>query len=156
MLRRLEKFLNKHPQAKDKMPSEKSAEKVMLATTALFLEMVYADFKIDPQEEKEIVSALKTIFNIRDQEIVLLIEEAKAERASKYDIWGFTNIIINNFSQEERINILEKLWLLVFADGRVDKYEDALIRKISGLLGLEHSDMIQTKLRIRKQLEQQA
>ena len=156
MLKRLENFLKKHPQAEDKIASEKSAEKVMLATTALFLEMAYADFEIDPQEEKEIVSTLKTMFNISEGEIALLIEDAKLERASKHDIWGFTNILINNFSREERIIILEKLWLLVFADGRVDKYEDALIRKISVLLGLEHSDMIQTKLKIRKQFDQQA
>lgn len=156
MLKRLEKFLKKHPRTEDKMTSEKSAEKVMLATTSLFLEMAYADFEIDPQEEKEIVSALKTLFDLSEQEITLLIEEAKAERASKLDVWGFTNIIINNFNREERINILEKLWLLVFADGRVDKYEDALMRKINVLLGLEHGDMIQTKLRIRKQLERQA
>jgi len=156
MLKRLENILKKYPQAEDKIASEKSAEKVMLATTALFLEMAYADFEIDPQEEKEIVSTLKTMFNISEREIALLIEDAKLERASKHDIWGFTNILINNFSREERIIILEKLWLLVFADGRVDKYEDALIRKISVLLGLEHSDMIQTKLKIRKQFDQQA
>ena len=42
--------------------------------------------------------------------------------------------------------MLEELWLLIYADGRVDKFEDVLIRKMTTLLGLEHRDMISAKL----------
>ena len=150
MLQRLEKLFKNNAQPD---PSNKD-ETLKIATTALFLEMAYADFNIDPQEEKEIESSLKNLFGMETSEISDLIQEAKEERQSRSDIWGFTNIITDHFNREECLDILDKLWMLIYADGRVDKYEDALIRKMTGLLGLEHADMIQAKLKIRKQFDQ--
>ena len=51
------------------------------------------------------------------------------------------------YSRSDKIKILEMLWQLVYADGHMDKYEDALIRKINNLLGLTHGEMIQAKLK---------
>lgn len=149
MLDRLEKFFTTRLQNDDIKNPDHSEQKIKIATAALFLEMAYADFEIDALEEEEIISALQNLFEIDKQEITNLIRDAKIERASKHDIWNFTNLISQNFERPERVGILEKMWLLIYADGRVDKYEDALIRKITTLLGLEHGDMIQAKLKMR-------
>jgi len=149
MLERLEKFFaNRLPNNHINKADQKD-QRIEIATAALFLEMAYADFEIDPAEESQIVSALQNLFEMDRSDIVKLIREAGAERASKSDIWGFTSLIKDNFDRRERLDILEKLWLLIYADGRVDKYEDALIRKITSLLGLDHSDMIQAKLKMK-------
>ena len=39
------------------------------------------------------------------------------------------------------------LWDIAYADGRIDKYEDYTIRKISDLLYVKHSDFMKAKLR---------
>lgn len=149
MLDRLQKLFTNQLQNDDIKNPDAREQKIKIATTALFLEMAYADFEIDALEEEEILSALQSLFDIDKNEIVQLIREAKVERASKHDIWNFTDLIKQNFERPERVGILEKLWLLIYADGRIDKYEDALIRKITTLLGLEHSDMIQAKLKMK-------
>ncbi len=149
MIERLEKFLSKHLPNNDLQKMDDSNDRIKIATAALFLEMAYADFEIDPAEEDQIISALQNLFEIDKSEISELIRIAGEERDSKTDIWGFTSLIKDGFDRPARINILENLWLLIYADGRVDKYEDALIRKITSLLGLDHSDMIQAKLKMK-------
>jgi len=111
--------------------------------------MAYADFKIDANEEQEITASLQSLFELDTNEITQLIREAKVERDSKLDIYNFTKLLNQHFERGDRVQILEKLWLLIYADGRVDKYEDALIRKMTTLLGLEHGDMIKAKLKMK-------
>lgn len=148
MIKRLEKIFTKHLQNNDFQKQDED-QKIKIATAALFLEMAYADFEIDPAEEEQLVSALQHLFNMEQGEISDLIREAGNERDKRTDIWGFTSLLKNQFERSQRIRILENLWLLIYADGRVDKYEDALIRKITDLLGLDHSDMIQAKLKMK-------
>ncbi len=149
MLERLEKFFKERLPKNNTENTDSDEYKIKIATAALFLEMAYADFEMEPAEEEQIISALQSLFEIDKSEISELIRIAGEERESKTDIWGFANLIKEGFDRPARINILENLWLLIYADGRVDKYEDALIRKITSLLGLDHSDMIQAKLKMK-------
>ena len=149
MLQRLETFFKEHIQNGPNSDQRKTETTIPIATAVLFLEMAFADFEIDPQEEREITNALQTLFHLEPGQVETLLKEAKTKRSEAHDIYRFTNLLKEHYSREERLRILEKLWLLIFADGRVDKYEDALIRKITTLLGLEHGDMIQAKLTIR-------
>jgi uncharacterized tellurite resistance protein B-like protein len=154
MLHRLEKFFKEQLQTVSGIPSDEKETKIQIATAVLFLEMAFADFEIDPQEELEITNALQTLFKLEAGQVEYLLKEAKTRRSEAHDIYRFTNLLKEHYTRNERLRILEMLWLLIFADGRVDKYEDALIRKITTLLGLEHGDMIQAKLAMRTRSEQ--
>jgi uncharacterized tellurite resistance protein B-like protein len=118
----------------------------MVATAALFLEVAAADFEMSEEEEAHIELTLKSHFRIDRDEVISLLDSAREIREGRQDIWQFAQALKDNHQREQRIEILEKLWQLIYADGTVDKYEDSLIRKITMLLGLDHSDMIQTKL----------
>jgi len=149
MLDRLEKLFKNRPQIDDLKSTKNHEQKIKLATAAVFIDMAYADFKIDANEEQEITASLQSLFELDTNEITQLIREAKVERDSKLDIYNFTKLLNQHFERGDRVQILEKLWLLIYADGRVDKYEDALIRKMTTLLGLEHGDMIKAKLKMK-------
>jgi len=149
MLDRLEKLFKNRPQTDDLKSTKNHEQKIKLATAAVFIDMAYADFKIDANEEQEITASLQSLFELDTNEITQLIREAKVERDSKLDIYNFTKLLNQHFERGDRVQILEKLWLLIYADGRVDKYEDALIRKMTTLLGLEHGDMIKAKLKMK-------
>jgi len=149
MLDRLEKLFKNRPQTDDFKSTKNHEQKIKLATAAVFIDMAYADFKIDANEEQEITASLQSLFELDTNEITQLIREAKVERDSKLDIYNFTKLLNQHFERGDRVQILEKLWLLIYADGRVDKYEDALIRKMTTLLGLEHGDMIKAKLKMK-------
>ncbi len=124
---------------------------LMTATAGLFLEMVYADFEMHPAEEEQLIAALKSHFNLTEKQIAQLLTEAKISREQRQDIWQFASILKDRLDRDERLQILTNLWRIVFADGHIDKYEDALMRKITNLLGLDHSDMIESKLQVKHQ-----
>ncbi len=146
MLSRIEKFFKDHLQIAADHSDDDIDQKLKIATTVLFLEVAHADLNIQPEEEARITSIMKRIFGLSEAEIDELLLLAREARQERNDIWIFTNLIKDNFDREQRFYILENLWLIIYADGTVDKYEDRLIRKITSLLGLEHSDMIQAKL----------
>jgi len=100
----------------------------------------------------QISKTLTELFGLDSSKVADLIEIAREEREDKSDIWTFAGLIKSNFTHEQKIHILEKLWTLIYTDGKVDKFEDRLIRKISTLLGLEHGEMISAKIKIQKKL----
>jgi len=130
-------------------PKDDSLGKI--APAVLYLEMASADFEVSSEEREKIRSTLRRFFGLGKEEVDGLMDAAGRERAARNDLWYFTNAIKQKYSREQKKIILENLWEIIFADGRVDKYEDALIRKVTGLLGLEHADMIAAKLKVQKQ-----
>ena len=153
MLKKLEQFIHDNfaPVHEDNN-ADQLDEKLKIATTALFLEMAYIDFNLASEEEDQISDILVELFGLNPDQVRDLIEISRLQRDRKTDIWTFAGLIKTNFSREQKINILEKLWMIIFADGKVDKFEDHLIHKISDLLGLDHSEMIAAKIKIKNKL----
>jgi len=120
-----------------------------IATSVLFLELAYADFELTEEEEKNIYDNLQRFFSLPRDEVKEIIDMAREKRKNRQDIWIFTNQIKTTFSRERKIRIIELLWQLVFSDGKMDKYEEALMRKISNLLGLTHGEMIGAKNKVK-------
>lgn len=154
MLNKLEKFIKDVFTEPEGQKDPKELEKqLMIATTVLFLEMAYADFNLTEEEEHHMQDTLQDFFMLSADQVDELIGLAKENRAEKNDIWTFAGLVKEKFSRDQKLSILEKLWLLIYADGTVDKYEDRLIRKITTLLGMEHGEMIQAKLNAKKKLK---
>lgn len=127
-------------------PSEQF-ERVQVATCALLLEMAQADNDFNPLEEKLIKDLLEYKFDLSPQAQADLIRYSRRELDVSADTFLFTREINANFSQEEKVEILEVLWRLVYADGHLDKYEDALIRQIAHLLKIPAQQSIEIKIR---------
>ncbi len=123
---------------------------LMIATAVIFLEMAHSDFELSEKEIIKIRAILKDFFSLQAKEIDELISFAEASREQRNDIWLFTNLLKENLNHQQKLRILEQLWELIFSDQKVDMYEDALIRKITNLLGLDHAEMIEAKLRVRE------
>ena len=153
MLSKLEQLIkNTFVPSDEGISPDQLDRKLKVATTVLFLEMAYIDFNLALEEEEQILNTLVELFELKPDQVQELIEIAREERDNKTDLWAFAGLIKANFSHEQKIVVLEKLWVLIFADGKVDKFEDRLIRKISTLLGLEHGEMIAAKIKVKKTL----
>ncbi|MGB2960154.1 MAG: TerB family tellurite resistance protein [Bacteroidota bacterium] len=120
-----------------------------LAVCALFIEMAVIDGEFSEEERAHIISILEDEYQLSEDDISRLLEEASAEVRSSTDYWQFTNMINENYTPEEKVRIIELLWKIIYADGTVEKHEDYLIRKLARLLGVPHGELIATKLRMR-------
>jgi uncharacterized tellurite resistance protein B-like protein len=122
--------------------------KLHVATCAILLEIAKIDGEFDDSEKNDIIAVFKNKYHLADDEIACLIEAAEEELGKSIDLWRFTNQINKNYSPEEKIQIIETIWQIAYADGKLDTHEDYLIHKLSDLLNLSHKDLIEAKLKV--------
>ena len=152
MLSKISNFFNSNINTASTESAEEKSERISLATCALLLEMAHADSEFGDEEKNLIISILKDKFNLSNSDASELIDLADLERKESLDLWQFTHLINENFSRQDKFDVLKILWSVVYADGKVDMHEEYLMRKLSNLLDMEHSDMIETKIQARDNL----
>jgi len=124
-----------------------------LATAALLIEMSRADFKVSEQEYEAVIQAVRRVFGLdpsQTQELVALAEKEADQATSLYQ---FTALINDCFSPAQKAHVVELLWEVAYADGRLDKYEEHLVRKIADLIHVPHREFIQAKHRVQRLVE---
>ena len=82
---------------------------------------------------------------LKSQDISQLLDSARNEQAGSAGLFEYTRRACERMSMEERVELVEQLWRIAYADGVIHKYEDAAIRKASELLYVSHSDFIRAK-----------
>jgi uncharacterized tellurite resistance protein B-like protein len=83
-------------------------------------------------------------FGLDQGEVTRLVKAAEEGALQATDLFHFTQIVVSNFSNEERIGVIEMLWEVAYADGVLTGDEDTLIRRV---------DRGDAKLRARERLE---
>lgn len=128
-------------------------EKTQLAACVVLLEAAYADYECTDGELDHVVQTLQSEFGVNQEYARELLDLAHQERNQAIDLWQFTNQINQDFSKTEKKAVLEGVWRIIYADGELEKHEDQFVRKLTNLLRLSHKDMIDAKLKIRKQIQ---
>jgi len=131
---------------------KESVHDIRIATCALLLEMSQIDGEFSESEREGIVSAIKKECEVDDEYVSEIIETADKELKGSLDLWQFTSLINRNYTQEEKIKIIETIWHIAYTDGRLDKHEDFLVHKLANLLRLTHRQLIDAKVKVRKSM----
>lgn len=147
MLGILDQFFSKEQESSSTDEKDMN-KKVEIATCALLLEVANVDKQFSAIEKDRIIEILKHDYKISEEYIFELIEIAEKERTKSIDLWHFTHRINESYSLKEKIKVVETVWKIIYADGKLDRYEDYLIHKISKLLNLDHKHMIDAKLKV--------
>ena len=122
-------------------------DELILATCILLLEVSKSDDSFDDIEKEKILSILKQNFNLNIQQTNFLFKIADKKNDDMISLYEWTAKINELCSYSDKKKLMKFLWDVAYADGRIDKYEDYTIRKISDLLYVKHSDFIKAKLR---------
>ena len=132
---------------------EESAEdrefKLKVATSVVLLEAATADSHFSQEEQDKIVEILKSRFQMDDESVKELIDESKQERKESTDLWYFTNLINDNLNNEEKYNLMEEAWEVIYSDGTLDKFENYIAHKLLSMLNLDHSKFIKLKMKVK-------
>ena len=119
-----------------------------LAVAALLLEVARADHTVDAAERRAVVAAIARLCKFEDEDLDSLVATAVAAVDEAVSLYDFTATINERLSRLQKLALLEMLWRVAQADGRVDHYEEYYIRKLADLLHLSHADFIRAKLRV--------
>jgi len=132
--------------------SDHHEKQLQIATAAIFIEMAKADGDFSDEEREHIVVSIKNRFGLEEEYVHELIELSHAELKDSVSLYEFSSVINERFAFEDKYELLKNLWRLIYTDKTLDKYEDHLIKMIGGMLRMEHKQIINAKMLIRKEL----
>jgi len=124
-----------------------------IAVAALLIRAAMADADFNPQERAVIRHLLAETFHFNEVEIERLIARAELEESNTVDLHRWTQAIKQNHDEAARIALIEKMWEVVYADGRLDDYEANLLRRVAGLIYVPDRASGEARKRVLARLE---
>lgn len=145
ILAQLKKIFGEEPLPRGVLEDREPFE---LATASLLLELARADFSESEKEVAAIRHLLQVRFDLTEEALDVLMVNA-ARRADKaVSLHEFTHRLNRELPEEDKLAIVEMLWRVSHADGRIDKHEEQLIQRIAGLLHISDRDRVRLKLKV--------
>ena len=132
-----------------KPPAEREAaereEMLRLATAVLMVDVARADHVFDETELESVLKLLQTNFDLTSKQAAGLVEEAETVAEDLVSVQHFTRRLHENLEEDDKARIVELLWRVAYADGRLDRYENSLVLKISDLLYVNRARVMRLK-----------
>ncbi|RBP30084.1 putative tellurite resistance protein B-like protein [Marinobacter pelagius] len=128
-------------------PVKPDAHQLAVAATALMVQLSRVDNDEDERELKTIVDCAVKSHQVTREEAEEILQDALAHAEDATSLYEFTGQINDHLDQEQKQALLESIWHVALADGRIDKYEEHLIRRMADLLHLNHREYMQARHR---------
>ncbi len=119
---------------KDKESSQTDSSDILEILCGLMTEAANSDGKISNQELKKIKHILVEVFKEDSNRVNIVLKKAVDNRNNSKSLFYYTSKINKDFSEKQKLLLIETLWEIVLSDGEVHDYESSLIRRLSGLL----------------------
>ena len=127
--------------------SEPDNHQLAVAATALMVQLSRADHNEDERELQTIVDCAVKAHQVTRDEAEAILKDALDHADDATSMYEFTGQINEHLDQNAKQRLLESIWCVAFADGRIDKYEEHLIRRMADLLHLNHREYMQARHR---------
>ncbi len=118
-----------------------------VATAVLLIEVVRADFRVDPAERTQLRQLLRQQFDLTEPELDALLDQAEADADRLVSLQHVTRLLNEHYDHEMKRRVVEMMWEMVYADGDKDHYEEHLLRQVAELLYVSHAEFIQARHR---------
>src|ERR1700716_4075452 len=110
------------------------------ALALLLIDVARSDDRVEAREQSIIERALARRFGLDRREVTRLMKAAKEGAIKAADLHHFTQVVVRNFNEEERIGVIEMPWDVAYSDSVLTGDEDALIRRVAGLIYVSDRD----------------
>ena len=132
----------------DPFAQVRAGRRDQLAAAALLIELSRSDFSESSDEVAAIRHLLQRRFSLDDAQIDALVADARRRADKAVSLHEFTHRLNRELSEADKLAIVEMLWRVSHADGRIDKHEEHLVRRIAGLLHISDRDRVRLKLKV--------
>jgi uncharacterized tellurite resistance protein B-like protein len=130
-----------------------ASKKYQVATAALLIEIARADGDFSDNEKKRIIELMQNDFELDDDCVNDLLELSRQKVKDSISVYEFSSVINESFTQQEKFELMKNLWRIIYEDGKLDSHEDRLIKIIGSTLNLEHKNVIDAKLFVKRELD---
>jgi uncharacterized tellurite resistance protein B-like protein len=135
--------LSTPPSAEREAAERESA--IRLATAVLMVDVARADHVFEESEFESVLRLIEKHFDLEPEQAAQLVNEAGDVADDLVTIQQFTRRLHEHLDEREKLRIIALLWQVAFADGRLDKYENSLVLKISDLLYVNRARVMRLK-----------
>jgi uncharacterized tellurite resistance protein B-like protein len=149
MLDRIRQFVADLASAENPPAFAEDDERV--AAAALLVHLMEADGVVQSEEKVALHRLLRDRFGLSEAEAAELAAEGRERDEEAIDLYAFTSILKRHLDRAGRLRLIEMMWKMVFADGRVTELEDNIVWRVSELLGISTTDRIALKQRVAAQ-----
>lgn len=122
-----------------------------LAVATLLHESKRVDFGEHPLEHQAAMRALRALFGLDEAAAEPLLQQGRERARQLTSYFAPVGIVKRAFALEQRAGLIEHLWRVAYADGRLDRDEDHFVRKISHLLHVPNTECMLARARARGQ-----
>jgi len=140
----LRKFLSDLT-AGDKHPARFEDNDYRLAAAALLVHVAAIDGEVTPVERERLHAIIKQRFDLDEAATDELVAEATQAEQQAVDLYHFTSLINRTLDEAGRRRVVEMMWEIVYADGRVTEFEDNLLWRAADLLGVSSRERIELR-----------
>lgn len=148
MIKKLQKLLENALGDKSSELLQDQEQSKLLAAASLMIEIISVDGVQHQDEIRLLKKLLQQQFSVSADTVDSIIDQAEQSHQQATDYYSFVTEINQHFSQQEKVDLIEALWQLAWADKTIEDIEQHVIRKIAKLLHVSHKDFIATKLSV--------
>jgi uncharacterized tellurite resistance protein B-like protein len=131
-----------------KHPTHFEADDYRLAAAALLVHTAAIDGSISDLERDKLHAVIKRCFDLDEVDTNVLIVEAMQAEHDAIDLYHFTRLINRSLDESGRRRIVEMMWEIIYADGRVTDFESNLVWRAADLLGISSRERIELGRRV--------
>jgi uncharacterized tellurite resistance protein B-like protein len=124
-----------------------AGHRLQLAVAVLLVEVMHADASIGAAEQASVLATLRRCFNLGDDESQRLLELARDTQRTASDFHAFTSTLNAQLSHDEKVQMLEAMWAVAYADGALAAHEQHVLWRVADLLHVPHGAYINAKIR---------
>jgi uncharacterized tellurite resistance protein B-like protein len=131
--------------AGDKHPSRFDEDDYRLAAAALLVHTAAIDGEVTEVERAKLHQIIKQCFELDEETADELMLEATEAEHQAIDLYHFTSLLNRSLDHAGRRRIVEMMWEIVYADGRVSEFESNLLWRAADLLGISSRERIELR-----------
>ena len=150
MIKSITRFFEEFMEPDNSPDAREDVHPIHFATAALLMEVSRSEEGEESTagqlEQEKVLTILRQLFEFTDSEVQQLIDLAEDASDEAHDLYSFTSLINEHYDYKSRVILVKNLWEVAYADGRIDSYEEHIIRRISGLIHLANADFVKAKI----------
>ncbi len=150
----IKQWIKNISEALDEASSDKQDDAALQRDTErvsaqILLEVARADFGIEEEELATVIDAIKQTSSLDAEEIAGIVAAAKQEVEQALSYHQHVKAINDSFEHPRKLQLVEQMWRVAFADDQLDRYEEAFIRRFCDLIYVSHKEFMQAKLKVK-------
>lgn len=128
---------------------ESGHNELYVVTAALMIHVAMEHEGLSDAEKTKVLQSIEKHFQLSAQEADAIFENAMIHHKDVTDLYCLTRVIMKNLEQEGQQEIVRLLYRVALADDNLDHFEEHVISRIAGLLGVDVRDRVRIKQEVR-------